>query len=222
MKLKVYNGNIYHFLCNNQKEMTLAFFRMQEFYESPNENLRGKIFSCATFLNEQTEKNGKIEYFHKWRGFNIPGNVVCDFFREFPEISSREQEIRALLKDVLDYSANSGKCYTGKIKYDSNFYVIASLKGDKDTFNHEICHALYFLDKNFREKIGAIPDKKMREKLGKKLVKYGYPDDKKILLDEICAYLATDKKSELVEIFKEVPDRKLFKHIFKERLNGLQ
>ena len=70
---------IYLFTFKHQKEMALTFVRRQEDYESQKENLLKKSFSVFDFLNEEMDHKGKINYFNKWEGFNLPGKVFHDF-----------------------------------------------------------------------------------------------------------------------------------------------
>ena len=43
------------------------------------ENLLKKSFSVFDFLIEEMNDKGKINYFNKWEGFNLPGKVFQDF-----------------------------------------------------------------------------------------------------------------------------------------------
>jgi hypothetical protein len=65
---------------------------------------------------------------------------------------------------------------------------------DLKTMDHEIAHGLYFTNKTYKLRMNTlfygIPDK-IKEKIFKKLIKMGYADDKKILIDEAQAFLST-------------------------------
>jgi fructose-1-phosphate kinase PfkB-like protein len=60
--------------------------------------------------------------------------------------------------------------------------------------DHEIAHGLYFTNKTYKLRMdtlfNGIPNK-VKEKIFKKLIKMGYVDDKKILIDESQAFLST-------------------------------
>jgi hypothetical protein len=65
---------------------------------------------------------------------------------------------------------------------------------DKGTLNHEIAHGLYFTNKEYKKKVTELINniKPIHyEKLKKKLIKMGYVDDKKIIDDEIHAFMST-------------------------------
>jgi predicted unusual protein kinase regulating ubiquinone biosynthesis (AarF/ABC1/UbiB family) len=72
--------------------------------------------------------------------------------------------------------------------------LIGASSKDKGTMNHEIAHGLYFTNKDYKKKvnelIGNIKSNHY-EKLKKKLIKMGYVNDKKIIDDEIQAFMST-------------------------------
>jgi hypothetical protein len=77
-------------------------------------------------------------------------------------------------------------------------YVIVYKKGDKITKEHELMHAKYYMDKNYKEKIINIwreMEDKNKDKVKKMLKKMGYPDDENILIDEFQAYYYTEKSN---------------------------
>jgi thymidine phosphorylase len=60
--------------------------------------------------------------------------------------------------------------------------------------DHEIAHGLYFTNKVYKKMVDILI-KKIKpthyDKLKKKLIKMGYVDDKKIIDDEIQAFMST-------------------------------
>ena len=72
--------NILQFSFDSQKELTLTFFRIQEYYESALTNIVGKKFSVFDFLNGYLDDAGKIDYFSFWSGFNFPDDVLKEWF----------------------------------------------------------------------------------------------------------------------------------------------
>ena len=72
-------------------------------------------------------------------------------------------------------------------------YVIAAVENDYDTLLHEKAHALFFLDKNYREKATAFWEslsEKARNKIEKTLKLLGYKSDN--FVDEFQAYTVED------------------------------
>jgi hypothetical protein len=60
--------------------------------------------------------------------------------------------------------------------------------------DHEIAHGLYYTNRSYKKEVTKLINNiKLThyEKLKKKLIKMGYVDDKKILDDEINAFMST-------------------------------
>jgi fructose-1-phosphate kinase PfkB-like protein len=76
----------------------------------------------------------------------------------------------------------------------TDWYLIGASSKDLKTMDHEIAHGLYFTNKTYKLRMdtlfNGIPNK-VKEKIFKKLIKMGYVDDKKILIDESQAFLST-------------------------------
>lgn len=89
-------------------------------------------------------------------------------------------------------SKNSINEYTDKAKY-----VVVYKKGDKLTKDHEMLHAKYYMDKEYKEKVIEIWNsmkKESKKKVLSMLKKMGYPEDnEELLIDEFQAYYYTEK-----------------------------
>jgi hypothetical protein len=103
-----------------QKELTLHFFRISEFFESDSENIKGKRFSFDEFVDHYSDKKGNLDYFSYWEGFNIPVKILVEFAKTFFEDLS-EREIK-ILKAVSESKINQ-----------TDGYVVACKEGDKIT-----------------------------------------------------------------------------------------
>lgn len=180
MKLKKHK-NIYHFIYPNQYELCSSMLRLEEFYESPFKEIRGKYFTFDFYADLYAKRNNNVfSYYTDWNGFNIPGNAVLDFYDTFKyELRPKEVKLLGYLTEHLS-------------KYDSNFYVIATHKDDD--VEHELAHAMYYLNseykKNCDEIYKTVPNE-FRKKINKKLKDYGYSST--VYIDETQAYFATDK-----------------------------
>jgi len=77
-------------------------------------------------------------------------------------------------------------------------YVIVYKQKDIQTKKHELRHAMFFLDKEYRDSVeklwNSITDVS-KQKILTLLKKMNYPDDQKILLDEFQAYYYTEKQN---------------------------
>jgi hypothetical protein len=118
--------------------------RFQEYFESP--QFRGKIFEKKEFEDwYRQKKNGKFDYYDFWGdGFNIPGHILEAFYRgEFKNLTNKE-------KLILDAFRN---------RRHTNFYIIATAKNSETkTFEHEIAHALYYLNSQYKFEVDQVLD----------------------------------------------------------------
>ena len=209
MKTQKLSKNIILFTFSNRKEITLAFFRMQEFYESPNTALLNKKFSVWDFLNESMSKNGEIGYFSYWCGFNIPSEVLSNWWKlHVHDLTHAEIQIF----DAL---------YAQEIDFHEPFYVIGALEKDKAVIKHEIAHALYYTDLDYECEMNEsllqlkIHQLKIYKKMKKELLKMGYNDS--VIDDEVQAYLSSESPKYIQEEFgidiKNVPEIKQMRKV---------
>ena len=136
--------------------------------------------------------DGSINYFNYWSGFNIPGDVFKEWFQK--EMSDKTKWETALAQEVAL-----------KLDMDSPFYVIGGKKGDMNVIDHEIAHALYYMDESYKAEMEEMnynffkQHRMQYSKMVKKLKKMGYGEN--VIKDEVQAYMSTSKKSELVNDF---------------------
>ncbi len=177
----ILKGPIIHLEYPTQEAVSGALVRMQEFYESPLPGIRGNTFSFQEYAEANKRANGG-KYLYDWDGFNIPGNVVRDFFDRFDPLSADE---RAIKEQVIPKNVSPW------------FYLIATHADDddKDTLGHEICHAFFYLSDDYRGGMEKLIEKFRVENpdtfgcLRAWLIDRGY--DESVLTDEMQAYLAT-------------------------------
>ena len=183
MKVKIYNQNIVQLIFKNQKELTLTLCRPQEFYECNSTKLRGKVFTFEQFIDHYTDEEGYLTYFSYWSGFNLPGEVLEEFYNLFT-LTDREQKVKQI---------------TDKFK-GTSYYVIAAKKDDNETLNHELIHAYYYLDPVYKQEANVLV-KHMRPELRKQissaLKELGYSQN--VMIDEINAYMSTSGNKYLRE-----------------------
>jgi hypothetical protein len=182
------------FLFDKQKDLALTFCRVQEYYESDNSNLKGQYFTFDEFINEMMDDIGNINYFNFWSGFNIPGEIFQNWKNLIGDEPLTNQEIDLLTE--IQFS---------KINKD-RFYIIGALKKDKNVINHEIAHALYYLNQDYKNEMVLLNTefnqnyKKHYNSLLKELKKLQYCDE--VLQDEVQAYMSSSIKNELVNDFR--------------------
>ena len=168
-----------------QLKLGQSFLRLQEFYESPTEQFRSKFFMLDDYIEWYVSTNGKKEftYYTDWYGFNVPSDIIYKFLRAYPTYSFTNEEM-ALINALHPW-----------LKANHQFYLIGAMQGDQETIKHEMAHAFWALDPQYRSNQQVNLDNmndSIKKQMKTKLVAMGYRDDDSILLDEIQAYLGTE------------------------------
>lgn len=188
--VKEVEPRIYCVTVDDDYDRAMLFCRYQEFYESPYKKFRGKRFTWMEYMRHYklAWKKRTFTYPDDWSGYNIPSNVMD----KANDIFYKDTEYDVIMNDIYFYCAidsqnknNGARC---------NWYLIGASSKDKGTTNHEIAHGLYFTNEEYKKNVTKLI-KNIKpihyEKLKKKLVKMGYVDDKKIIDDEIQAFMST-------------------------------
>jgi len=189
-KIKEIHPKVFLVTIDNSYDLTMTFCRVQEFYESPYKEIRGKIFNMIEFQRLYTNKRNEnfFSYPIDWAGFNIPSNVIEDFFDKF-YAKFNEYDYNIYDKTFEDIHLE----IENKIKQGDKYYIIGSEPNNKDTIDHELSHAFYYLYPDYKKQadkiISKIPDKSFN-KIKNTLHDLGY--NSKVIKDEVQAYLAND------------------------------
>ncbi len=203
---KIYN-QVYLVSHPSQYELGMFFLRYQEHYESPNPEFRDHTFTIVDYMSWYQEKFGKgvFTYPKDWTGFNIPSSVINNV------ISLGFTDSNKYDKEMMDISNNINE---------EKYYLIGSVNKDA-TFNHELSHAFYFLDPEFKDKMDQLTvnmDISIKEKFFEYLSSLGYCE--KVLMDECQAFLATGIPRWLKKDYNL--DTKPFKLIFNKKKKEMQ
>lgn len=196
MKINTLTPEIFLITFPNQKELTFTMCRVEEFYEAASDNLNSKVFTWPEFIDNFLDDAGNIDYFSGWSGFNVPGYVFLDWERTFQDKSRLELELVQIVNSVR----------TGP-----KFYVIATIEGDGSVENHEIAHAMYYVNDEYRASMQLLNEalaKDARELLIKGFVEMTYGEN--VHEDELQAYLSTSEYVYMFDRFgmeKEMYDR---------------
>lgn len=119
-------------------DLPFHFLRFQEHYESP--GFKGTVFSWAQYVAWYRQQRGSFSYPSDWSGFNFPGHILTPFRKgDFDPLTPREQALLEALKEVRDQD-----------------YVIGTSASDPGSLNHELAHALWHLDPDYRRQVEAI------------------------------------------------------------------
>jgi hypothetical protein len=177
MKFKIIAPNIYWIDFNSQYQLASTFLRFQEHYESP--EFKDKVFTLGQYREwyKTTRTHGEFSYYRDWDGFNIPSYVFKPFINGlFDPLTAEEQELMFLLM-------RSG------VDLENNFYLVGTHSGEIDVLDHEICHALYYTNPNYREHQDRLMAAYDLTDLHKVLMDMGYHRD--LCKDEAQAYICT-------------------------------
>jgi len=167
-----------------RKDMNLSMMRISEFQESKHETIKGRYFTHEEFLDAYTTSEGEFNYLEFWEGFNVSKELLARFDTTFPDKTPREKEVLKVFRE-----STAG-------------YLIAADTNDYLTLDHELAHARFYLDEEYRnEQLNVIRELRYDHysKLKLDLSSHGYSDD--VLDDEIQAYLKTGRIDELKTMF---------------------
>lgn len=164
---------------NDDYERAMLFCRAQEFYESPCKKFRGKKFSIWDYFSWYSKKNGCFSYTKDFTGFNMPLIVAKKCY----ELNELETPYDRVMKEIVDrYFVNGEKKY---------IVGVDSLKNS--LFDHEMCHAMYYVDQEYRTRTNEITEsisEKNIKRMKKNLSGMGYCLS--VFKDEVQAYMATE------------------------------
>lgn len=184
MKSKKIGDSTLWLKFKTQKDLNLTFFRISEFSESKYPDIFRKAFGHEEWLENYVNRHGHCYYFQTTVGHNVPGDVFVDFFAKFRNTTRRERELFQHVRNKVDFP--------------DRWYFIATLKeADRWTIRHEVTHSMFWLNGEYREAVRSVlldVDKKDYRKFEKALRKMCYGDS--AIIDEMNAYLTTEKKSD--------------------------
>jgi hypothetical protein len=176
----------------------MMFMRFQEYGEGIPKIRDKDPVPEGDVLYHYYRKFGTIYYTAGYAGFNLRGDLFNEWFeRGNVPLNTLEKELISKVTDSFNSPSN-------------NFFIIAYMKGDKVTKKHELLHALYYLNAEYREKVNAILDKVSTKRAKRYLQTMDYTFGGKhgdwILYDEIQAYVLSDDP----EVFR-LPEKTLDK-----------
>ena len=181
-----------HFQYNTQYEVASTFLRLQEFYESAYDDIKGKVFDLETYMDAYAEDKGNFTYTADWSGFNVPGEVADNFNDLYSEkMLTKEYDLFDLITE-----------HTHQFE---KYYIIASSKyggmynDPREVQNHELAHGMCYLVPEYQQEQQAVVDiiKEEHPIFAKKLVEMGYCDD--VIDDELHSYFATSTMTYLAD-----------------------
>jgi len=209
-KIEEVRPNVFAVIVKDHYHRAMLFCRVQEYYESPNPEFRGKNFSIWDYIEWYSRRNNDVfTYTYDWGGFNIPLKTAWDCYEKLKETETPYDKVMDEIIRTIEMTM-----FNKKNTRNWNAYIIGADSTESDTFEHEICHGLYATNKGYRELVDevtiAIPLKDYQT-FRKNLLKMGYNGI--VIDDEIQAYLSTNYE---YSKFSKGVSRKLCKELHKQ------
>ena len=209
-KIEEVRPNVFAVIVKDHYHRAMLFLRVQEFYESPNPEFRGKNFNIWDYIEWYSRRNNDVfTYTYDWGGFNIPLKTAWDCYEKLKENESPYDEMMDDIIRTIEMTM-----FNKKNTRNWNGYIIGADSTESDTFEHEICHGLYATNKQYKELVDeitiAIPFKEYQI-FRKNLLDMGYNGI--VIDDEIQAYLSTNYD---YSKFSKGVSRKLCKELHKQ------
>jgi hypothetical protein len=189
-EVKELRPNVFGVSIENNYDRAMLFCRYQEFYESPIKKLKGKFFTLETLMKEYVNQRGEntFTYATDWAGYNIPSHILWKAYDLFYKSKTQYDEI---MSNILYHCDNYPLQFN---KQRSKWYLISANSFDGHIMNHEIAHGLYYTNKQYKKNCDILISKIKKKDynlMKKKLLEIGYSNDKKIIDDEIQAFMST-------------------------------
>ena len=172
--------DIFAVVVPDDYERGMLFWRAQEFYESPNRKFRDSPFSVWDYARWYAKKyRGSFSYPADFVGFNLPLVIAKKCY----EISPLETPYDRLMKEIVDSVFENGR----------RQYIIGVESTKGSTFEHEIAHAMYYTNLEYRNSMdkltGSLSESNLKS-FKKNIKKLGYYSG--VVKDEIQAYMSTE------------------------------
>lgn len=196
---------------DGNNDLAYSFLRVQEFYESVNDNIRNSQFTISEYKEWYCtqSKDKTFSYGEDWRGFNVPSAVIKECYQVNPERTEHDMFFMDICAKAEKLAKQNGY---------ENYYLLGVRKGDTKTLDHEIAHGLFTTNKEYKLKMTqAIEhiEPQVIEPLFKDLTAIGYGPN--VHIDEAQAYLSTGlRKSQETKELISLTEK--FSKIFKEFL----
>jgi hypothetical protein len=206
-------------------DLAMLFLRYQEYYESPNPNVKGKAFDLFEYMRWYATTNTRrynkdsyksFSYPIDFCGFNIPSYAITDTLIN-NEYSGHLNIYDDLMYEIY-YRITQDMGINQHSDPNNKFYLIGTQKMRSSTMKHEIAHGLFYLNDTYREKclmlINEHLDKDQIKAFKKILKEYHYSAD--VMLDEIQAYTSTGEFAHGFPTVNMEPFKKHFNKYYKQ------
>lgn len=204
-QIKEVKPNVFALVVKDRYDRAMLFCRAQEYYESPSAKFRGKNFSIWNYMKWYHEQNDwGFSYGADWSGFNIPLKIVRECYNK---LTKPETPYDKVMDEILF-----------KLKNESNdSYLIGAKDTKGETFKHEVCHALYHTNKDYKKQMDVYTHglpKTYYVTFKNNILKMGYAE--KVIDDEIQAYLQYGYEEPKFGKGVDIEVRKQYSDIYRE------
>jgi hypothetical protein len=202
-ELKEVAPHIYCVAVEDAYDRAMLFSRYQEFYESPIKGIRNRFFTLEGLMKRYRDhyKKETFTYPEDWDGYNIPSYSLEKAIEKFGDkyMTEYDEIMQHIVSEceTKSYSLNNGSKH--------NWYLIGTDNFKSRTMNHEMAHALYYTNPEYKRNCDALISKIKKldyNKLNRVLVGMGYLNNKKIIDDEIQAFMSSG-------LYNKLDDEKL-------------
>jgi hypothetical protein len=159
---------------------------MAEYYEGHKYSAKKQHVGMAEFLDNWIDRQGNVDYFKFWDGFNITDSAFRSWSRTVGQLSQAEQTV----VDAVEKATQGMK----------KFCVIGVSGDDPATVQHEMFHAKYYLDPAFKREVDQLFDECRSDPVIKTMVKTlkNKLDYQAHVDEEVAAYLYAGSQLKLV------------------------
>lgn len=182
--LKKEADQIYSLCFKDPYKLAMVFLRYQEFYESDNPRFYRNKFTLMQYIDWYVQKFGAFTYHKDWIGFNIPLSIIDQVHGLGISDENHNDLLMMGLSKMIKSDANNDNCY-----------LIGYSKGKKDTLKHEVAHARFYINGDYRIKIENTFSKlpiETQNKLYKAMLDMGYAQSSAV--DEFQAYASENNE----------------------------
>lgn len=212
MKIKYKLNNLYKGIWHVEAkkfDLAMIFFHTQEYYE--NKKYKNKDVDLFELMRHYADDNdGVFSYADDYVGFNVSSDILNRFLgsRGSNCLDPYTETMVRINATILD------KYHVDGVVNDSQkYYLIGTIAGDTDTFKHELAHAFYNLDNNYKKEVKKLVKSLPKftvKRMYKLLGEYQY--HKSVFDDEINAYCIGSAPSDIEKALKK--HRKAFRLLF--------
>ena len=166
----LYDNQLVWFSFEDDDDAGKAMIRFQEHYEGP--KYAGQIFTLGQYREWYAGRFGSFSYYSDWDAYNCPDSAFLEFIKgTFDPLTWDEREIVEILR------------------YKKPPYYVVATEGTEG-LEHETCHAMYYLNEDYRKAVNKVVNKSNFKQLKKYLLEKGYREE--VLKDEYNAYTSCD------------------------------